>query len=160
MIASYYYDWESKLYDLKARFYDAKLARFLQEDTYYGSMQDPLSLNLYTYCFNNPLTYWDPTGHSAELLMLWSGISSGDAETVGKMKSEYEALDRYEDKYEAEKLKILEEYNTLKTNSERLQQEVQARTESGIHVKLADQATANKNSAQVMTNEGIVYGGK
>ncbi|MEG1661554.1 MAG: hypothetical protein RR332_03475 [Clostridiales bacterium] len=23
----------------------------------------PLSLNLYTYCFNNPLIYWDPMGH-------------------------------------------------------------------------------------------------
>ena len=52
-----------KLYDLKARFYDAKIARFMQEDTYLGSQNDPLSLNLYTYVKNNPLTYWDPTGH-------------------------------------------------------------------------------------------------
>ena len=62
--AGYYYDDESKLYDLRARFYDAKLARFMQEDTYRGSPEDPLSLNLYMYCFNNPLIYHDPTGHN------------------------------------------------------------------------------------------------
>jgi hypothetical protein len=35
----------------------------LQEDTYLGQINDPLSLNLYSYCKNNPLIYTDPTGH-------------------------------------------------------------------------------------------------
>jgi hypothetical protein len=35
----------------------------MQEDTYRGDPGDPLSLNLYTYVSNNPLVYWDPTGH-------------------------------------------------------------------------------------------------
>lgn len=42
--------------------YDPKVARFLQEDTYSGRPNDPLSLNLYTYCYNNPIAYDDPTG--------------------------------------------------------------------------------------------------
>jgi RHS repeat-associated protein len=63
LYAGYTYDQESGLYDLKARFYDAKIARFMQEDTYLGNSTDPLSLNLYTYCSNNPLVYTDPTGH-------------------------------------------------------------------------------------------------
>ncbi|NLJ97410.1 MAG: hypothetical protein GX321_09690, partial [Clostridiales bacterium] len=50
-------------YYLNARMYDPKIARFLQEDTYTGQADDPLSLNLYTYCANNPIIYWDPTGH-------------------------------------------------------------------------------------------------
>ena len=75
--SGHYYDWETKLYDLKARFYDAKLARFLQEDTYYGKMQDPLSLNLYTYCRNNPLVNWDPTGH-ADVKVRSSNESQGN----------------------------------------------------------------------------------
>jgi hypothetical protein len=53
------------LYYLKARFYDPELARFMQEDTYRGRQSDPLSLNLYTYCHNNPIKYYDPTGHNA-----------------------------------------------------------------------------------------------
>ena len=62
--AGYQYDKETGLYYLNARMYDPKIARFLQEDTYTGDPKDPLSLNLYTYCANNPLIYFDPTGHS------------------------------------------------------------------------------------------------
>jgi RHS repeat-associated protein len=61
--AGYQWDEESGLYYLNARMYDPTTARFLQEDTYSGDADDPLSLNLYTYCANNPLMYWDPTGH-------------------------------------------------------------------------------------------------
>jgi len=45
-------------------YYNPETARFLTEDTYYGSTADPLSLNLYTYCANNPIIYIDPTGHA------------------------------------------------------------------------------------------------
>ena len=62
--AGYQYDEETGLYYLNARMYDPKIARFLQEDTYGGSASDPLSLNLYTYCANNPLVYYDPTGNT------------------------------------------------------------------------------------------------
>ena len=53
--------------------YDPKIARFLQEDTYSGNTSDPLSLNLYTYCVNNPLVYHDPTGHIAVTI---NGVTS------------------------------------------------------------------------------------
>ena len=61
--AGYQYDKETGLYYLNARMYDPKTARFLQEDTYLGDRNDPLSLNLYTYCHNEPIMYTDPTGH-------------------------------------------------------------------------------------------------
>jgi len=64
--AGYQYDAETGLYYLNARMYDPKIARFLQEDTYRGDPNDPLSLNLYIYCGNNPIIYWDPTGHWRE----------------------------------------------------------------------------------------------
>ncbi len=63
--AGYQYDGETGLYYLNARMYDPKIARFLQEDTYLGDRNDPLSLNLYTYCHNEPVMYWDPSGHKA-----------------------------------------------------------------------------------------------
>jgi len=61
--AGYQYDKETGLYYLNARMYDPVTARFLQEDTYTGDPSDPLSLNLYTYCHNEPIMYTDPTGH-------------------------------------------------------------------------------------------------
>jgi RHS repeat-associated protein len=64
--AGYQYDEESDYYNLHARYYDPKTARFLQQDTYTGTIGDPLSLNLYTYCLQNPLAYWDFTGHWAQ----------------------------------------------------------------------------------------------
>jgi RHS repeat-associated protein len=60
--AGYQYD-ESGLYYLKSRMYNPVIARFMQEDTYRGELNDPLSLNLYAYCNNNPLIYDDPDGH-------------------------------------------------------------------------------------------------
>ncbi|TYQ15496.1 UNVERIFIED_CONTAM: RHS repeat-associated protein [Acetivibrio alkalicellulosi] len=63
MYAGYQYDRETELYYLNARMYDPAIARFLQEDTYRGDPNDPLSLNLYSYCANNPIRYYDPTGH-------------------------------------------------------------------------------------------------
>ncbi|AOT69961.1 RHS repeat domain-containing protein [Geosporobacter ferrireducens] len=60
--AGYRYDEEIDLYYLNARYYDPKIARFITQDTYKGQLNDPLSLNLYTYCANNPISYYDPTG--------------------------------------------------------------------------------------------------
>ncbi len=54
------------MYYLNARYYNSNTGRFLTEDTYRGRQQDPLSLHRYTYCHNNPLKYWDPTGHAAK----------------------------------------------------------------------------------------------
>ena len=62
----YRFDDESGLYYLNARYYDPATARFMSEDTYSGDPNDPLSLNLYTYCSNNPIAYTDPTGHWKE----------------------------------------------------------------------------------------------
>ena len=36
---------------------------YVTEDTYLGNKADPLSLNLYVYCRNNPLVYVDYSGH-------------------------------------------------------------------------------------------------
>lgn len=68
--AGYYYDKETKTYYLQARYYNPEIQRFISEDTYRGQLDDPLSLNLYTYCNNNPLIYVDLTGHWPE----WSQL--------------------------------------------------------------------------------------
>ncbi|KOP65496.1 hypothetical protein AMS62_09710 [Bacillus sp. FJAT-18019] len=62
------YDDESGLIYLRARYYDPEIGRFITEDTYEGELNNPLSLNLYTYVTNNPLIYIDPSGNKAWLI--------------------------------------------------------------------------------------------
>ncbi|WP_169744745.1 RHS repeat-associated core domain-containing protein [Paenibacillus odorifer] len=57
------YDAETGLYYLRARYYDPSMGRFLNEDTYEGQINNPLTQNLYTYVGNNPIKYVDPSGH-------------------------------------------------------------------------------------------------
>jgi len=52
------YDQETGQYYLRARYYNPVVGRFLQEDSYRGD-----GLNLYAYCANNPVVYYDQSGH-------------------------------------------------------------------------------------------------
>lgn len=42
--------------------------RFINEDSYSGTLTNPLSQNLYTYVHNNPLIYTDPNGDKAHFI--------------------------------------------------------------------------------------------
>ena len=58
------YDAETALYYYRARYYDYATARFLQPDpTGYSD-----GLNLYSYCANNPVTFYDPMGLSKDVV--------------------------------------------------------------------------------------------
>ena len=61
--AGEFLDNETGLYYLRARYYDPYTGRFTTEDSYWGEEDNPLSLNRYTYCENDPIQYVDPTGH-------------------------------------------------------------------------------------------------
>ncbi|MBQ7352389.1 MAG: hypothetical protein IJW54_00105 [Clostridia bacterium] len=61
---SYYYDTETKLYYLNARYYDPEVCRFISPDDI--NYLDPETIggtNLYAYCLNNPVMYVDPNGN-------------------------------------------------------------------------------------------------
>uniref|UniRef100_UPI0004898B68 RHS repeat domain-containing protein n=1 Tax=Anoxybacteroides tepidamans TaxID=265948 RepID=UPI0004898B68 len=66
--AGYYYDKETKLYYLQARYYDPETARFISRDTFHGVEDDPLSLNQYVYVKDNPVKYTDPSGHLGQIV--------------------------------------------------------------------------------------------
>ena len=55
------YDGLAEQYYLRARYYNPILGRFMQEDVY----QDD-GLNLYAYCKNNPVVYYDPSGYAGK----------------------------------------------------------------------------------------------
>ena len=70
-----YYDAESGTIYLRARYYDPSIGRFISRDSFAGKNEDPLSLNLYTYCHNNPLIYVDESGHWPKLSQLFTAVA-------------------------------------------------------------------------------------
>jgi RHS repeat-associated protein len=66
--AGYYYDEETDLYYLMARYYDAEIGRFISRDSFHGTEDDPQSLNNYSYTKNNPVMYVDHDGHNPLLI--------------------------------------------------------------------------------------------
>ncbi len=89
-----YFDKETGTVYLRARYYNPSVGRFITEDSYRGEDSDPLSLNLYTYCHNDPVNYFDPSGHIREGYTDNKGVyhADPDAEEFGKDSVTYNAL--------------------------------------------------------------------
>jgi len=59
----YYYDVETQLYWVSSRYYSPELCRWISPDSIeYLDPESINGLNLYCYCMNNPIMYFDPTG--------------------------------------------------------------------------------------------------
>ena len=54
------FDGITQQYYLRARFYNHVIGSFTQEDEYRGD-----GLNIYAYCGNNPVVYYDLSGYDA-----------------------------------------------------------------------------------------------
>lgn len=80
----YYYDTETKLYYLQSRYYNPETGRFLNVDSCLYS--HILGYNLYPYCHNNPVNYYDPKGDDAiALLAGWASSAWGLAAADGPL---------------------------------------------------------------------------
>jgi RHS repeat-associated protein len=64
LYTSQQHDLESNLYYYSARYYDAALARFVSMDPILQAL--PQTLSVYSYSFNNPIVYLDPSGKQGE----------------------------------------------------------------------------------------------
>ncbi len=74
----YYYDVETKLYYLSARFYDPEVGRFINADSiknFKECAEDIGGLNLFAYCFNNPVNTVDDDGELAWWKKLLIGLA-------------------------------------------------------------------------------------
>ena len=58
----YYYDTESNLYYLNARYYDPQIKRFLNPDGILGANGGVIGYNMFAYCNNDPVDCTDSTG--------------------------------------------------------------------------------------------------
>ena len=77
--AGQYYDEELQMYYLRARYYDPSIGRFTSIDAIEGKISQPLDMNQYVYCRNNPIRYSDPTGES-----VWGyGLTASVAALLG-----------------------------------------------------------------------------
>ena len=57
------FDETTGLYYLRARYMDTSTGRFISQDSYAGSIDDPVSLHKYLYCSSNPVMNIDPSGY-------------------------------------------------------------------------------------------------
>ena len=59
----YYFDSDTGLYYLKARYYDPQLCRFINADGYASTGQGVTGTNMFAYCGNNPVSRVDDGGY-------------------------------------------------------------------------------------------------
>lgn len=66
----YYYDNETSYYYLQSRYYDPSICRFINSDSFLYAIihKDTITgINLFVYCYNNPIDNSDNSGFSAAL---------------------------------------------------------------------------------------------
>ena len=82
-----YYNAATGMIYLRARFYEPEMNRFGQKDILRGSILDPLRLNRYPYCTNDPINFCDPSGMALvrnNMVQMSDGGGSGNTSSTNK----------------------------------------------------------------------------
>ena len=95
----YYYDTETGLYYLNARYYDPVAGRFISRDLVPNDAKDRIGQNPYLYCNNNPVNADDPSGLKS-YYWRYRHYNWLAGKSKGKQKKEYKKLrEKYREKY-------------------------------------------------------------
>ena len=73
------YDNESSLYYLQSRYYDPALGRFINADSLITTGDGILGNNMFAYCLNNPIAYYDHSGKDPVLFAAAGAAVAGGA---------------------------------------------------------------------------------
>ena len=61
----YYHDSETGFYYLQSRYYDPTMHRFINADSYASTGQGFIGTNMFAYCHNSPVAFYDTEGNMA-----------------------------------------------------------------------------------------------
>lgn len=71
----YQYDPETDLYYLQSRYYNPEWKRFLNADVYTDTCIGILGSNMFDYCNNNPIFYYDPEGKAPTVIIYYDDFT-------------------------------------------------------------------------------------
>ena len=79
----YYYDTETGLYYLQSRYYNPEWCRFINSDELFIAGDSLTGANMFVYCFNNPVMYFDPNGYAATDKAIHDEVARRAAAKIG-----------------------------------------------------------------------------
>ena len=88
----YYCDTETGLYYLQSRYYNPTVGRFLNADIYCDTQSSILGTNMFAYCDNNPINFYDFNGYGKVgnwLKKAWNSVKTWAGNTFGAGTSSY-----------------------------------------------------------------------
>ncbi len=88
----YVYDEETGLYYLRSRYYNPDWGRFVNADSVLGKPGQLLGHNVFEYCTNSPISYYDKNGHEPENVSFWMKIIDNVTNTVSTKGAEAQLI--------------------------------------------------------------------